>query len=95
MADVALTREAGKNAKLAALLEEAGISSVEVMKSVLYSTVMSVCWPLQSVCVFTHFYFPVSGQAVVTDVVPSPPRFFPLIFIAHRVQQSHSSSIFH
>ena len=36
-----------------------------------------------------------SGQAVVTGVVPSPPRFLPSIFIAHRVQQSHCSSIFH
>ena len=35
-----------------------------------------------------------SGQAVVTGVVPSPPRFLPSIFIAHRVQQSHCSSIF-
>ena len=45
--------------------------------------------------VFAHFYFPVSGQPVVTDVVPSPPRFLPSNFIAHRVQQSHCSSIFH
>ena len=44
---------------------------------------------------FTHFYFPASGQAVVTGVVPSPPRFLPSIFIAHRVRQSHCSSIFH
>ena len=43
----------------------------------------------------SHFYFPASGQAVVTGVVPSSPRFLPLIFIAHRVQQSHCSSIFH
>ena len=28
-------------------------------------------------------------------VVPPPPRFLPSIFIAHRVQQSHCSSIFH
>ena len=28
-------------------------------------------------------------------VVPSPPRFLPSIFIAHRVQQSHCSSIVH
>ena len=42
-----------------------------------------------------HFYFPASGQAVVTGVIPSPPRFLPLIFIAHRVQQSHCSSIVH
>ena len=32
---------------------------------------------------------------MVTDVVPSPPQFLPSIFIAHRVQQSHCSSIFH
>ena len=45
---------------------------------------------------FSHFYFPASGQAVVTGVVPSPARFLPSIFIAHRrVQQSHCSSIFH
>ena len=34
-----------------------------------------------------------SGQAVVTGVVPSP-RYVPLIFIPHRVQHSHCSSIF-
>ena len=44
---------------------------------------------------FTHIYFPASGQAVVTGIVSSPPRFLPSIFIAHRVQQSHCSSIFH
>ena len=44
---------------------------------------------------FAHFYFPASGQAVVTGAVPSPPRFLPSIFIAHRVQQSHFSSIVH
>ena len=32
---------------------------------------------------------------MVTGVDPSPPRFLPSIFIAHRVQQSHCSSIFH
>ena len=47
------------------------------------------------VFVLAHFYFPASGQAVVTGVVPSPPRFLPSIRIAHRVQQSHCSSIFH
>ena len=41
------------------------------------------------------FYFPASGQAVVTGVIPSPPRFLPSSFIAHRVQQSHCSSIVH
>ena len=44
---------------------------------------------------FAHFYFPASGQAVDTGVVPSSPRFLPSIFIARRVQQSHCSSIFH
>ena len=45
---------------------------------------------------FAHFYFPASGQAVVTgSVAPSSPRFLPSIFSAHRVQQSHCSSIFH
>ena len=43
---------------------------------------------------FSHFYFPLSGRAVVTGVIPSPRRFLPSIFIAHRVQQSHCSSIF-
>ena len=42
-----------------------------------------------------HFHFPASGQGVVTGVIPSPPRFLPSIFIAHRVQQSHCSSIVH
>ena len=32
---------------------------------------------------------------MVTGVVPSPPRFLPSIFIAHRVQRSRCSSIFH
>ena len=32
---------------------------------------------------------------MVTGVVPPLPRFLPSIFIAHRVQQSHCSSIFH
>ena len=44
---------------------------------------------------FEHFYFPASGQAMVTGVVPSPSRFLPSIIIAHWVQQSHCSSIFH
>ena len=43
---------------------------------------------------FAHFYFPASGQTVVTGVVPSPPPFLPSVFIAHTVQQSHCSSIF-
>ena len=44
---------------------------------------------------FAHLYFRASGQSVVTGVVTSSPRFLPSIFIAHRVQHSHCSSIFH
>ena len=42
-----------------------------------------------------HFHFPASGQAVVTGVIPSPPRFLPSILIAHRAQQSRCSSLVH
>ena len=49
-----------------------------------------------SIPFFFSFLSPfASGQAVVTGVVPSLPRFLSSIFIAHRVQQSHRSSIFH
>ena len=44
---------------------------------------------------FAHFHFPASGQAVVTGVIPSPHRSLPSTFIAHRVRQSHCSSILH
>ena len=43
----------------------------------------------------SQFHLPASGQAVVTGVVPSPPRFMSSIFISHRAQQSHCSSISH
>ena len=36
-----------------------------------------------------------SNLAVVTGVVPSSPRFLPSFFIAHRVQLSHCSSVYH
>ena len=42
-----------------------------------------------------NFYFPASGQAVVTGVLPSPPRFLASISVEHTVQQSHCSSILH
>ena len=32
---------------------------------------------------------------MVTGVIPSPPRFLPSIFVAHRVHQSHCTSIVH
>ena len=47
---------------------------------------------------FSHFHFPASGQAVVTGVVPSSPRFLPSFFIAHIYRFSNPtdcSSIFH
>ena len=44
---------------------------------------------------FIHMYFPASVEAVVTGVVLSPPQYCLQFFIAHRVQQSRSSSIFH
>ena len=54
----------------------------------------------------THFFFFFFSHTVTfqlldnkrwsqVGVVPSPPQFLPSIFIAHRVQQSHCSSIFH
>ena len=44
---------------------------------------------------FAHIHFhPASGQAVVTGVIRSSPRFLPSLFIARRVQQAHCSSIF-
>ena len=42
----------------------------------------------------SHLYFASCGQAEVSGVVPSPPRYVPSVFIAHRVQHSHCSSIF-
>ena len=39
--------------------------------------------------------FQLLDKVVVTGVVPSPPRFLLSNLIAHRVQQSHCSSIFH
>ena len=44
--------------------------------------------------IFSHIYFPASGEAVVTDFVPSPRQFLASFFFAHRVQQSHRWSIF-
>ena len=49
--------------------------------------------PLFVLFFFSHTLL-LSRQAVVTGVAPYP-RFLPSIFIAHRVQQSHCSSIFH
>ena len=60
--------------------------------AILYHTVPYQVMPF---FFFTHIYFPASGQAMVIVVVPSPPRFLPSIFIAHRVQRFHCSSIFH
>ena len=50
---------------------------------------------LSSMFFFSYLYFPASGQAVVTSVIRSSPRFLPSIFIAHRVQQSNCLSTCH
>ena len=47
---------------------------------------------------FTHIYFPASGQAVVTGVVPSPPAFLPQFlsrigFSNHRVLLNHALAL--
>ena len=44
---------------------------------------------------FLFFHTSTFCKAVVTGIVPSPPLFFPSMFIAHRVQRSHCSSSFH
>ena len=45
---------------------------------------------------FAHtFTFEPLDKPCDTGVVPSSPRFLPSIFIAHRVQQSHCTSMFH
>ena len=36
-----------------------------------------------------------AGQAVVTGAVPSPPRYVPLFFVAHRVEHSQLLVMFH
>ena len=67
------------------------------------SIVSGVCQPgipalffvTRNIFFFTHIYFLASGQAVVTSVAPSSPRPLPSIFIMHRVQQSHCSSVSH
>ena len=43
---------------------------------------------------WSHFCSPASGQAVISGVFPSPPRYVPSVFIEHRVQHSHCSSTF-
>ena len=67
------------------------------MCQVRIGTTYVALWSFFFSLLFLHtsdMYFPASGQAVVTGVVPCPPRFLPSIFIAHRVQQSYCSSIF-
>ena len=59
------------------------------------SIVLLLLWWHSSFFFFSHVYFPASGQAVFTSVVPSSPRFLPSIFIALRARQSQCSSILH
>ena len=58
---------------------------------VLYCVVFCVVF-FSQVSSFQLFW---TSRGTLTGVVPSPPRFLPSIFIAHRVQQSHCSSISH
>ena len=44
---------------------------------------------------FAHFYFPASGRAVVTGVIPFPPRFSPSIFIARIARSNPTARRFH
>ena len=62
-----------------------------------FAVMFFVCTPFIFFFFFSHnpAFQLLDGKAVVTGVVPSPTRFLPLIFIAHRVQQSHCSSILH
>ena len=64
-------------------------------KWVLCTVVLCTWYHFFSSFFFSHFYFPASGQAAFTGVVPSPPQFLQSLSIAHWVQQSHCSSIFH
>ena len=58
-------------------------------------TLCHTCYMPVCLLFFVQIDLPAFGQAVVTGVVPFPSRFLISIFIAHRVQQSHCSSVFH
>ena len=51
-----------------------------------------------TLCIYLYIFFSRTSTFQLLDTpwsqVPSPPRFLPSIFIAHRVQQSRCSSIF-
>ena len=61
----------------------------------------TLCNCLVGVSPYAHFFFSHTFTFQLLDKLWSqvstlvPPRFLPSIFIAHRVQQSHRSSIFH
>ena len=58
-------------------------------------TTIYICTKYVNIYFPSYFYLPASGHAVVTGVVPSPPRLLISLLIAHRVRQSHCSWIFH
>ena len=49
-------------------------------RAVLIDSVLSL---LSRHAMFSHLYLPASAQAVVTDVIPSPPRYMPA-FLSRR-----------
>ena len=62
-------------------------------RALCHTTCCTPCIVIFFVFLLLRFYFVGSGQAAVTGVVPTYPWFLPSVFIAHRVQQSHCSSI--
>ena len=70
-------------------------SSLQAVCDTLIARITDCVSSLRIFFFFAHIYFPASEQAAVTGVVPSPPRFLPSTFIAHRFQQSPCSSISH
>ena len=53
------------------------VTAIILLYQVRYYTCMHVVRMPFFFFFFAHFYFPASGQAVVTGVLPSPPRFLP------------------
>ena len=74
----------------------ARVSAAVLLRSIYYKIYLFILMIAFTFSSSTRRFYPQrsAGQAVATGVVPSPPRYVPSIFIAHRVQHSHCSSIF-